>query len=136
MTDQREVILVYIGIVLQIGGAAAALYVSSALPLTSANLGLLVLAALVIGLGRFMLRRFERVPEPYVVHRGPAAYGEPTEPGMCPLCKERPGTIYVRNFVAVPAAQIPNPRPDVWICPSCADTWVYKRVKAPGDVGS
>ena len=133
MTDQREVVLVYIGIALQLGGVVAAAYISAALAFTAASLGFLILAIVVVGVGRILVRRAERGPKVFVQ---PAVYGEPTEPGICPLCKERPGTVRVQNFVAVPASEIPNPRPDVWVCDTCTDRWIYRRMKAPGDVGS
>jgi len=58
-----------------------------------------------------------------VIHEGPAAFGEATRPGICPLCGERDGTVRVRNFVAVPEGEVPNPRPDVWICEPCLERW-------------
>jgi hypothetical protein len=123
----RWISLVTAGFVLELGAAVAVVFIGSFLPMTLASSILLVLALAVGALGLVLLDRAGPPPKPErVIHRGPAAYGEPTEPTICPLCGERQGTIRIRNVVAVPEGQVPNPRPDVWICSVCAQNLTHQ----------
>lgn len=52
--------------------------------------------------------------------------GAPTEPGLCPVCRVRPGTEQTQNVTGALGGEPPDATPDEWLCRSCLEAQVIE----------